>query len=263
MNQHLYTSVQIRGGIVMYDEMKYSRLYHKMVLWVVIISIIILFTATIVITHIILGLPIKNVDSEIIVKTTVKILLVLLTNTVLLDALTIYFSKRYLLNNAINDIRQYRLDVLTHICRRKVLEDRIPSYEIEPGIGVVYFDINNFKLINDTYGHKKGDEILVLLANKIKTLRNNYKDIMDCYRMGGDEFVIVVKTTDESFFSDIVNEILQITKTIFINENEHLSISIGSVHETKNISMHRLIKEADERMYVYKKKIKSQKMLDS
>lgn len=235
----------------MYDENKYTRLYHQMILSMVSISPILLIIFTIQISNVILGLPLKDYNNEIIIKVTVETLIVLLIYVSIMVVLSIYLARKYLLLNAIEDIRHYRLDVLTNICRRRVLEDRILLYEKEPGIGIIYLDIDNFKTINDLYGHKKGDEILVSLAEELVNLRNYFD--FDCYRLGGDEFLIVVKTMDNNLFQGIISEIDFKLTQIQIIDDKYLSVSIGSSFSKDNICISDMMQEADKDMYNQKK----------
>lgn len=69
----------------------------------------------------------------------------------------------------------------------------------------VYLDLNSFKQINDTYGHEVGDKILVLLVNTIRS-RIKQNDIV--VRMGGDEFLVVVRDCDPAIVTKLFDEVL-------------------------------------------------------
>ena len=56
-------------------------------------------------------------------------------------------------------------------------------------VAIVYFDLNNLKFINDTYGHDAGDEIIQKAA---ESLQNAADGTLDVYRLGGDEFIAVI-----------------------------------------------------------------------
>lgn len=60
-------------------------------------------------------------------------------------------------------------------------------------IGVIQFDVNNLKYMNDTFGHEKGDELIKLTAEGLK---NSFQRFGRCYRMGGDEFLVVLTGND-------------------------------------------------------------------
>ena len=67
---------------------------------------------------------------------------------------------------------------------------------------LIIFDVNYFKVINDTYGHSFGDEILKVIG---KIIKKTYSQYGRCYRIGGDEFAVII---EEEGFSDIekINE---------------------------------------------------------
>ena len=106
---------------------------------------------------------------------------------------------------------------------------------------IISLDMNGLKGINDTYGHATGDEALVTLAlcfAKAVRVRQSV------YRMGGDEFVIVCRKTNEEEVKDLVTRIKEnVSKTKY-------SCSIGySYHEEGTIKLEDLLKESDKQMY--------------
>ncbi len=121
---------------------------------------------------------------------------------------------------------------------------------------IVIMDVNDFKYINDNYGHHFGDEILKDISC---ILKESYQDVGFCYRMGGDEFAVIVKKDFE--------EIEQINQGFINNlqkkrevkaELPHVSWGY-SVYDPKNKREHSLQdtkKEADVKMYLEKKKFK-------
>ena len=82
------------------------------------------------------------------------------------------------------------IDKLTGVNNRKLLE-HLRSDFIMKNIeyAVFYLDLNNFKPINDTYGHDVGDEVLIKFAKKLKSIINDSDYII---RMGGDEFLVIL-----------------------------------------------------------------------
>lgn len=117
-------------------------------------------------------------------------------------------------------------------------------------IGVLFFDVDNFKQINDTYGHMVADELLFELTTLIKkNIRKS--DLLG--RWGGDEFVIV--TADKSLGS-VVNLAKKLTDLIANHTWKHdtkLTVSVGVKFYEKGMSAEELIKKADEKMYEAKK----------
>ncbi len=75
----------------------------------------------------------------------------------------------------------------------------------EEKVSLIVFDVNDFKLINDTYGHSEGDRILTEVA---KILKEYYQEYGRVYRIGGDEFAAIIeKSTDKSEIEKNSNEI--------------------------------------------------------
>ena len=129
----------------------------------------------------------------------------------------------------------------------------LASKEDNEQIGILYFDINNLKLINDTMSHEMGDTLICMGAKSLNYASSNN---MDIYRIGGDEFVIIIhnctivdiKATLKvwSHALDIINESKKELKC---------SMACGyALGSCKDID--KLIKEADANMYENKKTLK-------
>lgn len=81
-----------------------------------------------------------------------------------------------------------KVDPLTTLLNRKSFENRVKKTDYTTA--VIILDANNFKEINDQYGHQFGDEILKVIA---KTILKTYGKYAHCYRIGGDEFCVILK----------------------------------------------------------------------
>lgn len=113
---------------------------------------------------------------------------------------------------------------------------------------VVLLDIDMFKDINDTYGHKTGDEVLVTLSKTVhRCIRKD--DLL--VRYGGDEFLIIFQDTDQAWVKDIMSRIEQQLAQDHSFEFP-IEISYGIV-EIKDINhFYDGLKQADKRMYAHK-----------
>lgn len=115
---------------------------------------------------------------------------------------------------------------------------------------IVIMDLNGFKIINDTYGHSKGDEIIKIFA---KILKENFSPIGMCFRRGGDEFALIVNGECIGKFEEMKNKFCKI-----LDEIDLPSTSIGcATYDPERIegpSMDETIELADKRMYDEKKK---------
>lgn len=123
---------------------------------------------------------------------------------------------------------------------------------------IIMFDIDHFKKINDTYGHLKGDDILISCAGLIV---NNLRNIDISGRYGGEEFVVILPETElESCFIVADRIRTAIYKTNF-KIPEKVTISGGVAEYNGNSTVEELIKEADGKLYRAKKNGRNQVVL--
>lgn len=142
-------------------------------------------------------------------------------------------------------------DFLTDIYNRYFFEEelkRLDSERLYP-ISIVIIDINGFKLVNDAFGHEKGDEILKNTAKILKTCFRK-EDIVARY--GGDEFIILLPSTSTVVASSIVERVHSLFK--FDSYKEFImSLAIGiTTKESKEQNINELIKVAEDNMYRHK-----------
>ena len=124
---------------------------------------------------------------------------------------------------------------------------------------LLYLDLNNFKPINDTYGHKKGDQVLVAIAQRLNsTLRHS--DLIS--RIGGDEFVVILSNFCEANAIDTVvaklREALSAPIDLGSAGSVTLDTSIGiSSFPEDGLTADQLLKQADIAMYADKQQLKA------
>ena len=155
-----------------------------------------------------------------------------------------------------------RFDHLTNIANRFSLIDRInhliDQYDRNNHpFSLLFFDLNDFKIINDNYGHSSGDLVLKEVANRIsQSIRKS--DMVA--RIGGDEFILLlenthcksdIQTTIESLSKDLKKDIIINNHTI----NIQCSIGFATFPENGKNS-DELLSHADRGMYAAKKKSK-------
>ena len=132
------------------------------------------------------------------------------------------------------------------------INNRLKNYANEK-MAIIFIDLDNFKYINDTYGHDLGDSLLFEFCKCIKDM--NIKDSLFA-RYGGDEFVLVkynLQTKNE--IKDILDNIIKnLSKPMMIKNKEiFCSLSIGvSIYPTDGMDMGILLKRADMAMYLAK-----------
>ena len=147
-----------------------------------------------------------------------------------------------------------RQDYLTGLATRWYLQEYIRRNQDEQNVTCIYLDLDNFKKVNDTYGHQAGDRALAATA---EMMQQKFSDGF-CSRMGGDEFMIVllgfrdiadVEKNVNAFMSGLL-EYYAGTKTM-----KALSVSAGISQKTHGDgkSIDRLIHESDLALYEAKK----------
>jgi len=152
------------------------------------------------------------------------------------------------------------LDPLTSLFNRRSLERALGEFftlckQSKMSFSLVLIDLDDFKYVNDNYGHHVGDLVLARVA---KVLRTNMraKDIVG--RWGGDEFVAIMPNTDLENAKKVLERIKsQLEKMEILAEGRRfkVSISAGVVQCGENFqSLLDMIKEADRLMYMEKKK---------
>lgn len=149
-------------------------------------------------------------------------------------------------------------DQLTRVPNRHLLFERI-SHLIDQNrrnknsFSLVYFDLNNFKIINDTKGHAFGDQVLREVAARI-TASIRKSDTVG--RIGGDEFVLLLENTFEKGDIEIAVETLEraISKELSIGlEKVYLSCSLGvAIYPEDGTTTDELLSAADAAMYKVK-----------
>ena len=156
-------------------------------------------------------------------------------------------------------VRKADFDELTGLYNRHALL-QLSEYIIEEAkdnkknYSVAILDIDFFKKINDTYGHKTGDDILKQLA---KILQNHNKKYV-VGRWGGEEFVIIAP--QDVKYSGFINSLdklrIKVSKTEFITDDGPLSvtISIGASHIKNSSDLEDGVNKADENLYKAKNK---------
>lgn len=148
-------------------------------------------------------------------------------------------------------------DHLTGLSNRRRLIERFPDYLYEAGKGtakaILFIDVDNIKLINDTMGHVFGDELIVRIAERL----HSYVSLPDeLYRLGGDEFVILARFGEIPEISAKCDRILRLFNAPFSIEKSliHSSVSIGiALYPLHSADPNELLKYADIAMYQAKK----------
>lgn len=154
-------------------------------------------------------------------------------------------------------------DGLTNIYNRRYFNELLPEYinnakrknEI---ITFVMMDIDHFKQYNDNYGHQKGDEVLIEVAKSLKESMKRADDY--CFRLGGEEFGLLYKSTTINKAKSYILEILLSIENLKIEHkynsaSKYITVSIGASCQdaTAIDDIKQLYKNTDELLYQSKK----------
>lgn len=165
------------------------------------------------------------------------------------------------LSFAENIMKKATMDGLTHIMNRASFEESIQIYlkEEKKGFAFILIDLDNFKFVNDRYGHQCGDEVLIFVG---KQLQNTFEKSDLVARLGGDEFVAFIpNVTSREEVETKINKFIQALsfKMYFNNQSYIPSASVGVyINEAKyGITYEQCYKAADAAMYKAKSSGKS------
>lgn len=154
---------------------------------------------------------------------------------------------------------QARRDPLTGLANRTLLYERLEhAMALRErdvlSVGVLSLDLNDFKLVNDTYGHHAGDELLLMVAERLSACVRAGDTVA---RLGGDEFVVLVEG-DSDQFDIVADRALAAFDAPFIVDGHQLAMlpSIGlAIAEPAepDLTVDELLRRADMAMYASKK----------
>jgi diguanylate cyclase (GGDEF)-like protein len=165
-----------------------------------------------------------------------------LQDTVVIDPLTLCYNRRALdgfIDHAIASTRRYGSD-----------------------LSAVMFDLDNFKKINDTYGHPAGDDVLKTVS---RTILSTIRKCDYLVRYGGDEFVLIMPETKLSRAVDVADRLRKIIENLPIHWEGtciRVTASCGVAHLKTDYDKNLLLQDADRRLYDAKTKGRNRTMPD-
>lgn len=149
-------------------------------------------------------------------------------------------------------------DRLTGLANRRqgeaFLQARLEEFQrFSWPLGVIFFDIDDFKRLNDRHSHRVGDRALRAVA---RTLQHNIRSIDLAVRWGGEEFLVLVRNADPANLRRIAEKLRRlIAHSLFWVDGEavHVTVSGGATLARKGDSRASLVERADRLMYLGKK----------
>lgn len=154
-------------------------------------------------------------------------------------------------------------DSLTHLYNREEIQKRISNClkdyrENSKKVSLVMLDIDNFKMVNDTYGHKEGDCVILGLTEKMKTVLTEKAPEGSIGRWGGEEFMIVLPGLSSREAAEIANEIRTTFASISFPKARRKTVSIGVVEALRGETPDMVCVRVDSALYEAKNNGKNQ-----
>ena len=198
-----------------------------------------------------------------------------IVDTIVKENLSIYslrhatrsLLKDYKLTKRLQRLAHY--DALTGAANRYLFDDRMnetikKSKRYKEPFSLLYFDLNGFKKVNDSYGHEVGD---LFLKHFVQRLNQVKRETDTLARLGGDEFCMLLPNTDQQNLSKFITRIIDSFTTPFLDFNIKLPIrsAIGGVtirdQNESMLSPQEIVKIADKCVYEAKKTTETHSVL--
>lgn len=158
-------------------------------------------------------------------------------------------------------LTQANLDVLTELPNRRAFNYQIEKVLVNfraKSLGLVIVDLDNFKNLNDLYGHNYGDYAIKELGNRLKTFAEENQ--LFASRVGGDEFVFICLNYPALKLNSVIEALLEVIKEIKLTNNESIRASAGGFY-TNNIKAYnaaKIFNKADQALYNVKQNKKGE-----
>jgi len=155
-------------------------------------------------------------------------------------------------------------DELTNIFNRQhmtsMIRESLQSGEDE-SVSLLFLDLDDFKLVNDLWGHAVGDEVLAAVANRLRRLVGN--DVL-ISRWGGDEFTVVLKNADPVTINTLAHRVRSLfTQPINTSVGPHpIACSVGVATAFSGDDLDQLLHDADAKMFEEKQANRKSRMIE-
>ncbi|MDR2590265.1 MAG: GGDEF domain-containing protein [Oscillospiraceae bacterium] len=171
----------------------------------------------------------------------------------------------FLLKEATESINYYRrllerfeLDALTGLPSSNKFRDLMDDIENRAKtIGIIFFDVNDLKMYNDTKGHNAGDALIQKAAESFMSFTS---PTVQTYRIGGDEFAtVMINCKEDDIEKVMIKWREELAKLNTLDDGITCSVSAGYAFGDIGFSHSEVLQLADDRMYENKKEIKAAK----
>ncbi len=173
-----------------------------------------------------------------------------------IEVFTDVTERNLLLEELIIQKKLSLLDPLTGLFNRRFLHEEFPTLaqaiSEDEKLGILFIDVDDFKLINDKHGHLIGDEVL---KNISKTIQYNLKGNDFVIRYGGDEILVLLRNADQDNVEFVAEKLRILVKNSVsrgIKQGLKTTISVGATIHDRKESLLQAINRADHAMYLAK-----------
>lgn len=172
------------------------------------------------------------------------------TNSVIVLGFLTYYARymiRYVIESDKKLTERANTDRLTHLYNRHYMMKRLnEAYDDDKDHYIAMIDVDNFKMINDKYGHTAGDEVLKKIATAMKEVCKDCK----VSRWGGEEFLILMDDDPETI--EKLRQAVEEIQVEYEGQVINVTITAGVKEKDKSMALNKWIVAADEKLYVGK-----------
>lgn len=181
-----------------------------------------------------------------------------------------YFSSKYRVGTAIyistfaiivvfavSQYKKIKMDNLTKLYNRYGMDEEIRqqlrqyAHDKNNSFYIIACDLDNFKHINDTWGHSEGDRALVLIAAALSKVSKMFD--AEVFRIGGDEFVIITDTSEEGLATEVMDAVKHELDNVDFRDDFDIKISMGVALYDGVTPIDDLLNNADKKLYQAKR----------
>lgn len=160
--------------------------------------------------------------------------------------------------------REARVDELTHLLNRRGFDERAEielarARREDASLGVVAFDLDHFKRVNDEFGHEVGDRVLINLA---ECFRSEMRETDVAARMGGEEFVALLPGADLEESRDFAERVRRTLRSAEQPGVPMVTVSAGADAAIAPLGIEQLLKRADMALYAAKSRGRDRTVID-